>query len=103
MFQPQEQYILAGRLVLQILSPDEMTLRKCYFQDRGAFMGFSGPAPMDLIQVCRETEEVIWSRDNLWYKFINDMKPAQFKEFMSAMMESVIVQTHPEKEEVNAD
>jgi len=89
---PLEQYIMIGGMTLQTLSPDEMILRRCFFQSRGFPTQFAPNLRNDLIQMCRETGEIIISRDSSLYHYYI-LTPERFKEVWSMMMEAVFVQT----------
>lgn len=86
MFRPKEEYILLGGYVLQIITPDDMILRLCYFENSGVQIT---PAVLnnlqkgDLFQVCEETREFCFSRDNSQYFYLRFNIAEQFQEFMS--------------------
>lgn len=98
---PQEEYILVGGFILQVLSIDQMELRKYYFSSFGGnFVQHlhNNLKPYDLIQVCKDSFEVLVSRDNLHYTML-EIPPEEFSGVWNGFMEGVYKQTQPKPEE----
>ncbi len=65
--------ILNGGYLLCRLNPHEIALRKYYFVDKGIFAKELGSniQPRDSIEYCLETNEIIVTRENTTYCYIN--------------------------------
>lgn len=72
MFKPESEYVLNGGAVLQILRAPDMYLRVFYFQSSGVFKATEDIGLFNkntLLQFCDETNELIVSRNNLFYSY----------------------------------
>lgn len=100
---PQEEYVLVGGFVLQVLSITQIELRKYYFSSKGNFVQnlHNNLKPYDLIQICKDSFEVLISRDNLHYTML-EIPPEEFSEVWNDFMEGIYKQTQPKPEENHA-